>query len=212
MGRGGRLLLALAWLATAGVATAEPRIVALTPLRLDDWLACRLRSVELPGRKVLSSMESGLVSAVVVQVDVIDARNRRVGGRRVTLQLAFDLWDEVYTLDGDAGRHRLTSLDTLLAWLETPPALSVAPLADLRDALPPLTLRAALELHPVAGPDRERIEDVIAGAGPGAVDRREATLSFGRLIRYFSREDAQDPEGSVRSAAFQLGGLDHAQH
>ncbi|HPF36104.1 MAG TPA: hypothetical protein P5571_12915 [Candidatus Krumholzibacteria bacterium] len=211
MGRGSRTLLACLLFA-AGAAVAEPRIVSLAPVRQDDWLACRVRTVELPGEKVLSSMESGLVSAVVVQVDVIDARNRRVAGRRITLQLSFDLWDEVYTLDDGAGLHRLAGLDTLLARLTTPPPLRIAPLADLRDALPPLALRAALELHPVAGPDRERIEDVIAGAGPGAVDRHEATLSFGRLIRYFSREDAQDPEGSVRSPAFQLGGLDHAQH
>lgn len=208
-----RLFAVLLGLALAAqIAAAEPRIVSLAPARLDGWLACRLRTAELPGPKVLSSMESGLVSAVVVEVDVIDARNRRVGGRRITFELAFDLWDEVYTLGDDDGLHRLAHIDSLHARLDAPPPLRVAPLADLRDAVPPLVLRAALTLHPVAGPDRERIEDVIAGAGPGAVDRREATLSFGRLIRYFSREDAADPEGSVRSPAFQLGGLTHAQH
>ena len=77
MGRGSRTLLACLLFA-AGAAVAEPRIVSLAPVRQDDWLACRVRTVELPGEKVLSSMESGLVSAVVVQVDVIDARNRRV--------------------------------------------------------------------------------------------------------------------------------------
>lgn len=206
------LAVLLGLLLAADVAAAEPRIVSLTPVRADGWLACRVRTADLPGPRVLSSMESGLVSAVVLELDVVDARNRRIAGRRITLELSFDLWDEVYTLDDGEGRHRLAHLDSLRRRLDAPPSLRVAPLADLRDALQPLALRAALELHPVAGPDRERIEDVIAGAGPGAVDRREATLSFGRLIRYFSREDAGDPEGSVRSPAFHLGGVTDAEH
>lgn len=198
-------------LLAATAAASEPTVTAVSPVRDDDGrLACRLLADGLPGERIESSLLSGIVSAVDLDVDVLDVRDRRIARARVTLLLAFDLWDETYTVRVDGAEHRLPDLEGLRAWLSRPPALPLLPLADLRAAEAPLSMRAALTLHPIAPKDRRRVRDVIAGSG--ADDRREATVSLGRLIRFFHRDgdETVDPGGTVRSRPFLLEELGHA--
>ena len=204
------ILMILLSLIGSVVLADEPAVTAISPVRDNGHLACRILTEGLPGERLLSSMRSGIVSAVDLDVDVLDARNRRVAGARITFQPAFDLWDEVYSVLVDGREHRLDDVAGLRAWLARPPEMRLLPHGDLRVFEEPLVLRGALTLHPIAPRDRRRVQDVIAGSG--AEDRNEATVSFGKLIRFFykDREQTSDPAGAARSRPFDVEELNHA--
>ncbi len=210
--RGGILaiLVFICSCAAAAAPAAEPAVTAISPLRDNGHLACRILTSGLPGERLLSSMRSGIVSAVDLEVDVLDAHDRRVASALVTFQLAFDLWDEIFSVRVEGREHRLDDLAALRAWLARPPEIRLLPVADLRLMDEPLVLRGSLTLHPIAPRDRLRVQDVIAGTG--AEDRNEATVSFGKLIRFFYRDQdkANDPTSAVRSRPFAVEELSHA--
>jgi len=198
----------LTLLLSAAAQADDPAVTAISPLRDDGHLACRILTEGLPGERLLSSMRSGIVSAVDVDVDVLDARDRRIAGIRVTFQLAFDLWDEEFSVRIGNQEQRLAGVDELCAWLTRPPDLRLLPTDDLDSFEGDLVLRGALTLHPIAPRDRRRVQNVIAGSG--MEDRNEATVSFGRLIRFFYRDETADPAGAVRSRPFVLEELSRA--
>jgi hypothetical protein len=203
-------MLLLLLMSGAVLAQGTPRVVSLKPLRQGDWLCCLMRTSDLPGVKMLSSMESGLVSSMELDFTVFDAQQRRVASRQIIFELTFDLWDEVFVVDIAGTSHRIASRDSLQRMLREPPLLRVVPLQKLQSASAPFEMRVVLTMNPIAPRDRARVENVIAGAGPGSVDRHEETFSFGRLIRFFYRQEEAEPENTVRSSSFEIGGLIHA--
>jgi len=207
MGRIGTTLCALLLLLSSAAAQESPRITSVTPVREGEWLCCLIRTEGLPGARMLSSMESGLLSSIEIKFDVFDARQRRVSGRQVTIELIYDLWDEVFSVDFGQSAQRLADLEALHCLLRDPPMIRIAPLGDLARGMPPFVLRAGLILNPIASRDRDRVEDVISGSGPGSVDRRESTFDLGHLIRFFYRRDEIESPDAVRSPIFEIGGL-----
>ncbi|MBK6898636.1 MAG: hypothetical protein IPH09_04985 [bacterium] len=199
------LLLALSIGETARAET--PRILALEPARTDSLLVCRLRTVGLPGSEILSTLRSGLSSAVDLQLEVLDGRGRAIDGQVLRLRLDYDLWDEVFSLaQGDRGVERLPDDAALQAWFDRTPWLPVAPLAALANA-GPVRLRAALRLHAIAPSERERLGEVVSGP-----DGQEVSLGLGKLIRYFYRGGAREGGGATAdSPPFAPGELAHAR-
>lgn len=200
------LLLALRGAAPARAET--PRILAVEPARTDSLLVCRLRTAGLPGAEILSTLRSGLSSAVDLQLEVLDGRGRALDGRVLRLRLDYDLWDEVFGLaqGDDGGATRLPDDAALRAWFERTPWLPVAPLAALANA-GPVRLRAALRLHAIAPSERERLGEVVSGP-----DGQEVSLGLGKLIRYFYRGGAREGDGATAdSPPFAPGELAHAR-
>ncbi|MBK9303545.1 MAG: hypothetical protein IPM94_06585 [bacterium] len=199
------LLLALSIGETARAET--PRILALEPARTDSLLVCRLRTAGLPGPEILSTLRSGLSSAVDLQLEVLDGRGRAIDGRVLRLRLDYDLWDEVFSIaHGDRGVTRLPDDAALQAWFDRTPWLPVAPLAALANA-GPVRLRAALRLHAIAPSERERLGEVVSGP-----DGQEVSLGLGKLIRYFYRGGAREGGGATAdSPPFAPGELAHAR-
>ncbi len=204
------VVLLLMLMCGSALSRENSRIVSVTPMQQGDWLCCLMHTSDLPGVKMLSSMESGLVSSIELDFDVLDARQRRIAGRQVVFELTFDLWDEVFVVDLAGMPYRIATLDSLQRMLREPPLLQIVPMHKLQGATAPFEIRVVMTMNPIASRDRDRVENVIAGAGPGAVDRHEETFSFGRLIRFFYRQEEAEPEHSVRSAPFRIGGLIHA--
>ncbi len=185
-----------------------PRILALEPARTDSLLVCRLRTAGLPGPEILSTLRSGLSSAVDLQLEVLDGRGRAIDGRVLRLRLDYDLWDEVFSLaqGDDRGATRLPDDAALQAWFDRTPWLPVAPLAALANA-GPVRLRAALRLHAIAPSERERLGEVVSGP-----DGQEVSLGLGKLIRYFYRGGAREGGGATAdSPPFTPGELAHAR-
>ena len=198
------LLLALG----GGPARAQaPRILALEPARTDSLLVCRLRTAGLPGPEILSTLRSGLSSAVDLQLEVLDGGGRAVDGRVLRLRLDYDLWDEVFSVaQGDRAATRLPDDAALQAWFDRTPWLPVAPLAALANT-GPLRLRAALRLHAIAPGERERLGEVVSGP-----DGQEVSLGLGKLIRFFYRGDERERDAAAAvSPTFAAGELEHAR-
>jgi hypothetical protein len=111
-------------------------------------------------------MRSGLVSSVELFLDLLDERERVRAGNRLTLRLAFDLWEEVFSVEEGGQRRRLADAAELASYLGTLPPLPVAPLSALEPG-GRYRVRVGLRLHAIAPGERERVEDAIAGVGGG---------------------------------------------
>ncbi len=221
-----------AMLAAAGAAPAsqDPRIVAVEPVKTGELLACRVRTANLPGAKLTSSMKSGLPSAIEMALEVLDPKDRVVGGQRVTFRLAFDLWEETFRVEGAGEERDFTSQAELEAFLAELPRLPVASFARLQDAAKnrePLRVRVGVVLLPLAPRESERLGDWVAGENGehaptqdrsdptrfsepvASDDGREVLVSLGQVIRYFFEGGRERNEVAAEgiSAPFTIAGL-----
>lgn len=178
----------LVWLVTTSGASAQPAsVIDVVPGRSDGLLVAHVATAGLPGDRLLQSMRSGLVSALELELALLDEDQQVLGGNRIWLQLGFDLWEEVFAVEIEGGTRRFRDLGDLqdhlarLQDLPVFPANRLVPDARYR-------IRVGLRLHAVAPAERERVEDAIAGdrrPRRDGQDRQEASVSLGRLIRLF---------------------------
>ncbi len=183
--------------------TAEPlQILDVQPGRAGELVVCRLVTSGLPGEKVVLSMRSGLVSSLEVFLDLLNERQKVLAGNRISFQLAFDLWEEVYAIRGDSQQYRFSDLTGLVAFLSDLVSLPVATHSALSPA-ERYRIRAGLVLHPIASTERDRIERVIGGdnrsARPG--DGQEVTVGLGQLIRFFYQDGSNRPRSQVEAVS-----------
>lgn len=192
------LLLAVAIaIVPAAAAAVAGRGFAVTPVRAGEQLACHVATAGLPDERQLQSMRSGLVAALELELALVDETDRVAAARSVTLRLAFDLWEEVFSVVDDGGERRFRSLAELQAHLARLPALPLLPMSALDEGAR-YRLRAALVARPVARDERERVGNLIAGesrGAPGRRDRQEASVSLGRLIRLFYQGGRDERDG-----------------
>ena len=181
------LLWPLAWgwlVAAAAVGRRVPAnrsVMSVEPARAHGLLVCRLTAAGLPGERLLSTLHSGLASAVDLDLALLDAQGRVLAGNLVRLRLAFDLWQEEFTVSHGDEAVRLPDDAALTAWLAAPPWLPVAPLAAIVGA-EPHRIRAVLRLHAIAPEARERAAALVAGP-----EGQEVSMGLGSLIRGFYR-------------------------
>lgn len=192
-------LVFLAFLAPLAVAQAEegPRLVRVTPIRVGDLVACRLQTMGLPGEKPLQSMRSGLVSAVELNLALVDENDRLVAGRSLTFRLGFDLWEEFFSVRENGRDSRFQSLNDLQAYLADLGHLAMVPVSALTPGSR-YRLRVGLMVHPIAPDEQKRVEDVIVGdqrLRREGQDQQEASVSLGRLIRLFYKGGGDDRDG-----------------
>jgi len=178
---------------------AEPPagLVGATPARLGDMVVCRLQTRGLPGEKQLQTMQSGLESAVDLNLALVDENDQVVGGNLVSLRMGFDLWEEVFSVRGDGRERRFQNLADLRAYLAELSDLPVAS-SSLLGAGKRYRLRVGLVVHSIAPDARARVEDVIVGdrrPRREGQDRQETSASLGRLIRFFYKGGRQDDGG-----------------
>lgn len=218
---GGRVAQTLqAWLSLlltlfASAAGAAPHITSVAPAGHDDLLVCTLTTEGLPGERIVSTLRSGLVSAIELKLEVLQADDRPVAGHHLMMQLSFDLWEEVYAVSVAGRESRFPDLDGLRTYLSVLPSLPVAPLSVLDDVTPAV-VRVGLRLHPIAPDTRGRMERMISGgrtvrSGPGDAVQ-EVSISLGRLIRFFYKGDEANMDVSFDSAPFRPGELKHEPH
>lgn len=198
---------------------AAPSILAVTPALEGDRLVCRVATEGIPSERAAESMLGGLPSTVEFALALLDSRDRLVAESQVTFRLAFDLWEEVFRVDGGGAERRFETLEATRRFLADFERLPVAPRA-LLDAGARYRVRVALLHHAIAPPERSRVGAWIAGeadAGPGEEpsrdpDGREVSLSLGGLIRAVfggaRGEEASAAEGT--SAWFRVEDLARA--
>jgi hypothetical protein len=184
------------------------------PARTGDLVVCRLQTVGLPGERLVQSMESGLVSALDLEVALLDEGEKTVHRGRLSLRLAFDLWEEVFSARSGDAERRFADLEALRAFLAELSDVPVAPL-ELLEVGARYRVRVGLRLHPIAPSERRRVEDAIAGdqrprrAGDY---EQELSVSLGKLIRLFYGDDDAPARGEALSSWFQREELARAPH
>ncbi|NNE42675.1 MAG: hypothetical protein HKN12_00575, partial [Gemmatimonadetes bacterium] len=105
----------------ARAADGEPRITHVDPFRDTSELFCSVGTLHLPGARIASSLESGLPSAIEMHLDLFDERDRLVGHNRVFLRVMFDLWEEVFRVEGAGPMRDFPDLTSLQGFLNMIP-------------------------------------------------------------------------------------------
>jgi len=135
MWRGTALLCVAFWCSLApchafgGDNTAQVTNVAAS--RVGHLVVCHLKTTGLPVEKQLQTMRSGLVSSVELDLALLDDEDRLLGGNTTTLRLAFDLWEEIFSVSEDGNERRFRTLADLQTYLADLSNLAVAPVALL---------------------------------------------------------------------------------
>lgn len=188
------------------------RVVNLTPQRMGDLVVCRLVTEGLPGERLLQSMRSGLVSEINLELALLDERDKVLGGNRISLQLAFDLWEEIFSVEAGGRQEQFNELSELVSFLgelEDVPVASV----DKLQLNQRYRIQVGMMLHPVAPDQRDEVEAAIAGEQRPqreGQDQQEMSLSMGRLIRFFYTDDTKG-EQQLQSAWFTRKELTRAE-
>jgi len=202
-----RLLLAAVLASAAGPARAQeaPEITAVTPVRSGSLLATFVRTRHLPGDRIASSLESGLPSAIEMRLDLRDASDRTIAENVVFFRVAFDLWDEIFRVEGPGADRTFEDLAALEQFLDELPRLPVASIGGLQMAARH-RVRVGCRLHPVAPRETERLGEWVGGEpdpreqerNTSAAAEREVSVSLGKIIRFFYRGSAGDDEAAER--------------
>ena len=184
-------------LAPGGVSTRilalEPvAIVAVTPGALDSNLACEVETRGLPDPPSRETLASGLPSAVVLALSVLDAAGRTLENARTEVRIQPDLWEQVFVVNMPDRDHRLASMQQIEAMLGHLPAIPALPLARLhRDAA--YRIRVRLAVYALAPSEVQRSRRQFTGEGetPDA-DRREVAVGLDAILRFFLGKPASE--------------------
>ncbi len=188
------LLISIGLSATSLAADDEPpRLLEIIPARTDEMVVCRLISHGLPGQRLLQSMQSGLVSAIDLHISLRDEHSRVLHEHGLSLRLAFDVWEEVFSVSGQQRQRSFSDGNLLQLFLNDMPDVPLLPLS-LVPAGRRCRIHIGLKLHAIAPSERGRVEQLIAGDSETAQigqDQQEVSISLGRLIRFFYKGSAQ---------------------
>jgi hypothetical protein len=194
----------------------EPRILQVEPASQGSLLVCRVFTAGLPGQEASLSMQSGLVASLDLLMALLDDSEQVLLDRRISFRLAFDLWEEVFSVEQQGQQKRFADAEQLAGFLSRLPGLPVTPLSGLASD-GRFRLRVQLELHPIAPSERDRAGEVIAGerrADPAGVDdRQEVSVGLGQLIRFFYKDSSAEtpPLSEAFSRWFSVKELRDAQ-
>jgi hypothetical protein len=194
MGRWARQILpasGLAALVGAG-ALADVAVLDVTPGELDSLIVCRVATQGLPDPRSAETLESGLPAALVMAFSLLDAEGSEIGRSRVEVRIEPDLWEQVFLIRTPLMDQRVESLEAVTEVLSNLGPLPVLPIGGL-DTQSIMRLRLRMAVHPLAATEVERVQ-ILFGGKTGepdedeeATDRREVSVGFGSLVRYFLR-------------------------
>ena len=193
----------------------EAGVTGVAPSRAGELLVCHLTTTGLPAEKQLQTMRSGLVSSVELNLALLDENQQLLGGNTMTLRLAFDLWEEVFSVREDGRERRFNSLNELQKYLSELVNLPVVPVASLGPDQR-YRIQVGLVVHSIAPEEQKRMAGVIAGEHRPrreGLNEQEASVSLGRLIRLFYKGGNDEGKGHEKfSPWFELGELGHAEN
>jgi hypothetical protein len=205
------LVLAAAAIASPSARAEEPAIERVTPLRAEDVVAADIATSGLPGETLETSLRSGLPSAIELRLEALDARDRPRGETRLFYRIAWDLWDELFRVEGPgvgvmpgevASRapgptHRFADVAALRSFLGSLPQLPVTAYGSL-DPTARHRVRVGGRLHRVAPRETARLERWVAGRDVSRAtadpDGREVSVGLGEVIRFFYKGSKRDAD------------------
>jgi hypothetical protein len=167
------------------VTRAEIRILEVEASRLDTMLVCHVVTRGLPDAKSKDTLESGLPSALVLALTLLDAKGHERGTLRTEVRIEPDLWEGILVVRSPFRDVKATTIEDVAAILADLGPLPVAPLRFLDPGLA-ARVRVKLAVHPLARTEIDRMHALIAGDVPQREDeRKEVSVGLGALVRYF---------------------------
>ena len=172
------------------------RVATVAPTASPGHLGAAVECASIFSPKSLSTLQSGL-SAVLR----LELRLERSGGTRTLMggsgefevvrdterarSIAYDVWDERYTVSGSGKREVFETLDRAQGAVATFEHRDMATLVDLEPGL--YRLRARVQLLPVSPEQGERVAAWLQGSGDagqeaGPSGRRGAEFNVGNLL------------------------------
>jgi hypothetical protein len=178
----------------AAAATGAPRaeIVAIAPARTDTLLCCTLSTLGLPDAATRETLASGLPSALVVAITLLDAGDEHRGEALSEVRVEPDLWSRTFMLWTPLSEHRVRTVDEIASLLAELGPLPVARMKSLRST-DRFRIRARLAVHPLAPAEAHRVHAILGGEmESGGPNRKEVSVSIGSLIRYFLKHGEEE--------------------
>ncbi len=168
-------------------AASDPRVevASVEPARNDTMIVCTLVTSGLPDPPSRETLESGLPSSVTLALTVLDVTGNAVCDAQEEVRIEPDLWEETLLLRTPLFERRASSIEEIAGWLARLGPIPVAPLAGLGGE-EPFRIRVRLAVHPLAPAEIRRVRALFGGGDPeDDADRREVSIGFGSVLRYF---------------------------
>jgi hypothetical protein len=204
-------VLCVAAAAPAGAAAREREAVRITgvhPARADTAIVCMIGTAGVPDARSRETLQSGLPSALVYGLSLVDRRGKELGVVRAEIRIEPNLWEEHFVVRTPFGALRVDSLPEVEALLSN---LGPFPLRSLRGLAPDrmFRIRARVAVHPIAPSEIHRVREIFAGeARSDDPDRREVAVGLDSLIRLFlGRGPSEDWAAEATSEPFMLRAL-----
>jgi len=169
--------LALLVLLSADVFATE--IISVQPERRDGWLRLAVHARDLLDDRTRSTVESGLPGTCVYRIVLVNDQGAISAQRLLSFALRFDVWEELYRLDGPGGEQVFSSLaDADSAWanLEN---IAIARLNTLRETSQ-YRLQVFVAVRPIAPEDRLRVAEFVNQSSAGQSE--EMHIDIGALV------------------------------
>jgi hypothetical protein len=179
-------------LAAAAPAIAAPAIVTVEAARRDSLLVCTLETRGLPDARSRETIASGLPSALLLAVELLDADGDLLAATRIPVRLEPDLVAEVFLLRTPFLDLRAGTLDELAALLTRLGPLPVLPLSGI-DPRRIVRLQARLAVYPLAPAEIARVHALFGTEqDAGREERQELSVGIGTLVRRLFGGDADE--------------------
>jgi hypothetical protein len=186
------LALALGW-AVFVVPVGAAEIRSLRPGVTDGWLSFTLSADDLLDARTTSTIESGLPGNCIYRVSLVDATGKPSEDRFYNFTLRFDVWEELYRLDGPGGERVFGSLAAADSAWAHPADLKLVPLSHLNGG-EEYRLRVEVSVRSIAMADRLRLAEFVSRSS--AAGRQELHVDVGALFTRLSGK--VEAEGAAR--------------
>jgi hypothetical protein len=204
-------VLCLAFAGPAGAAAHKGGAVRITEVRpacADTAIVCTIETAGVPDAPSLETLQSGLPSALVYGMSLVDWRGEELGGLRAEIRIEPNLWEEHFVVRTPLGELRVDSLSAVATLLSS---LGPFPVRSLRGLAPDrmYRVRVRVAVHPLAPSEIHRVREIFAGeARSDDPDRREVAVGLDSLIRLFlGRGPSEDWAADATSEPFILRAL-----
>jgi hypothetical protein len=189
-----------AWIAAAGLvvdawspayaAGGRPTITDAKVFVSGESVMTTVTSTGLFSEEIVGTVQSGLPAVVELLCSLVDRDNKTVDAGLHTIELRYDVWDNVYWMKRTDASERFTSFSAMASAVQTLRRVTVVPLSALKPDTE-YAIRLSVAIHPLAGRENQEIagwvgENVRSGS-EGSI--REQVLNLNDLIEHFFSRD-----------------------
>lgn len=136
----------------------EIKVGKIEPVLRDGKLYLNIHIENLFSRKVIGTIQSGLPSAVLVEIQLLENGRRKVVQKQILQSISYNIWDEQYTIVSDSSSEKLRDFDRVL---EKGSTIENAFIVDEHSLRPETTyiFKVQVEISPISSLQSEKLSD-----------------------------------------------------